>query len=591
MLRSLHLTNFRGFSDHSVDFKDISVIVGMNNAGKSTIVDALRILSITTQRFRSLQFLDPPGWTGLDRGELGISPSLQNIHINFHTIFNHYGDPPGLVAAEFTNGTRLKIFIGPEQIFALIYSPTGRLVVNRWLARDTDIPGIAILPQIGPVQEIEQILSPETVRRNIFSSRFSAQFRNQIYYNRDCYRAFTALVESTWSKVQVADFRDIRNGIQRELYLDVRNDDFTGELFVMGHGLQMWMQTMWFISRFPGQSTLILDEPDVYMHPDLQRKMCKFLFGGRRKYPQVIVTTHSVEIMAEVDAGQILILDRKQNRSIYADNLPSPQIVLDNIGSVHNVYLARLNWSRRFLVVEGGDLRILGVLHRILFPDSDLSLDAVPQMRTGGWGGWGIAVGAQQSISNSSGGTVKCYVIFDSDYHTEQEVQERYEQATKYNMNLHIWRQKEIENYLVNADTICRLIRKRIAQRQRDELAVEQVADRLKKIITEMKDEVQDQIASENHKKLRLDVSTANRLARERIATAVKSRDGLASLVSGKKVISTISAWTNENFNVSFNALAIAKEMYVNDMPDEMKVLLTAIEYGNKINMTTVNVI
>src|SRR5574340_628860 len=159
MLRSLHLNNFRGFSDHRVDFKDISVIVGMNNAGKSTIVDALRILSITTQRFRSLRFMEPPDWTGLRPEMWGIAPSLQNININFRTIFNQYGNPPGLISAEFFNGTRLGIYIGPEQIFALIYTPTGRLVVNGWLARDTDIPGIAILPQIGPVQDSEQVLT------------------------------------------------------------------------------------------------------------------------------------------------------------------------------------------------------------------------------------------------------------------------------------------------------------------------------------------------------------------------------------------------------------------------------------------------
>lgn len=583
MLKELRLRNFRGYVSHCIDFKEISVIVGMNNAGKSTIVDALRLLSITTQRFRGLNYVEPPSWSGLQPEQLGVVPSLQNIRINFNTIFNQYSDPPGLVAAEFVNGAKIEIYIGPNQIFALIFSTNGWPVRNRWLAQDVDIPGIAILPQIGPVQESELILTKQTVHRNILSNRFSAQFRNQVFYNRDCFDAFCTLVESTWPRVQIRDFRFGNGQLGEELFLDIRNEDFTGELFVMGHGLQMWAQTMWFISQFPGESTLILDEPDVYMHPDLQRKMCRYLFKKHRQYPQIIITTHSVEIMSEVEAGQILVLDRRKSKSHYASGLPTPQIVLDSIGSVHNVHLARLNWARRFLITEGEDSKILSILHHTLFEDSELTLDAIPQARTDGWGGWGIAIGAQQSISNNSGNTVKVYVIFDSDYHTEQEIKERYEQAQKYSMNLHIWEQKEIENYLLNPKTIFRLIRKRIAERRKDEVTEKQVSTKLNRVILEMENDVLDQISNENVKKFKSDVSAANKYARDRIEKAKKSKHGLGLLVSGKRVISTMSGWANDNFNVSFRPIAIAREMYIDEVPDEMKTLLTAIEKGDKI--------
>lgn len=583
MLKSLRLQNFRGYIDHHVDFKEVSVIVGMNNAGKSTLVDALRLLSITTQRFRGLNYVEPPNWSRLRPEQLGVIPSMQNININFHTIFNQYSPPPGVVSAEFTNGAKIKIFIGPNQIFALIFGTSGRPVQNRWLAQDIDIPGIAILPQIGPVQDGEVILTRQTVQRNILSNRFSAQFRNQVFYNPDNFNAFRELVESSWPRVQIRDFRCGGGQPGEDLYLDIRNEDFTGELFVMGHGLQMWVQTMWFISRFPGEHTLILDEPDIYMHPDLQRKLCRYLFRKNRQYPQAIITTHSVEIMAEVEAEQILVLDRRKPTSVYANSYPTAQVVLDNIGSVHNVHLARLNWSRRFLVVEGEDSRILSVLHHTMFRESNLTLDAVPQTRTDGWGGWLIAIGAQQTISNNSGGTVKVYVIFDSDYHTEQEIKERYEQANKSHMNLHIWNQKEIENYLLNPSAIFRLIRRRATELVRLDVTEKQVRTQLDNVISEMREDVLDQIANENHKKFKSDVSVANKYARERIEHARQSQYGLASLVSGKKVIAEMSGWANDKFNVSFSPLAIAKEIYVDEIPDEMKRVLAAIETGDRL--------
>jgi AAA15 family ATPase/GTPase len=42
VLKNLRLTDFRGFADHFVPLRDFTVIVGQNNMGKPTIVEALR---------------------------------------------------------------------------------------------------------------------------------------------------------------------------------------------------------------------------------------------------------------------------------------------------------------------------------------------------------------------------------------------------------------------------------------------------------------------------------------------------------------------------------------------------------------------
>ena len=54
---------------------------------------------------------------------------------------------------------------------------------------------------------------------------------------------------------------------------------------------------------------LVLDEPDVYMHPDLQRRLIRFLL---RRDQQVIVATHSIEMMSEVEPGVCLPLATRQ---------------------------------------------------------------------------------------------------------------------------------------------------------------------------------------------------------------------------------------------------------------------------------------
>ena len=114
---------------------------------------------------------------------------------------------------------------------------------------------------------------------------------------------FKALAEETWHGLSIETITEAVTKEGTLLSLPVRDGDFVAEVGWMGHGLQMWLQTIWFLARTSTDSTVVLDEPDVYMHPDLQRKLFRLTRG---RFRQCIVATHSVEIMAEADPGNIL---------------------------------------------------------------------------------------------------------------------------------------------------------------------------------------------------------------------------------------------------------------------------------------------
>src|SRR5262249_46782358 len=154
-------------------------------------------------------------------------------------------------------------------------------------------------------------------------------------------------------------------------------------------------------------------EPDVYMHPDLQRRLIRFL---RRSFPQVIVATHSVEIMAEVEADEILVIDRERRRSRFTSSLPAVQRLIDHVGSVHNIHLAKLWHARKCLLVEGDDLKLLSEFQQTLAGDNLESLTSLPSMSIGGWGGWQHAVGSSLFLHNTGGETITPYCLLDSDY-------------------------------------------------------------------------------------------------------------------------------------------------------------------------------
>src|SRR5690606_28610528 len=111
MLRQLKLANFRGFRTHTLPFRHLAIVVGKNNAGKSTIVEALRLIAVVTARYRNLPYKYPPSWTGLPRRSVGVSPSLKGLGLSFASLFHRYADPPAFVTAEFADGSEVVLYI------------------------------------------------------------------------------------------------------------------------------------------------------------------------------------------------------------------------------------------------------------------------------------------------------------------------------------------------------------------------------------------------------------------------------------------------------------------------------------------------
>lgn len=271
MLDHIELENFRSFAHHTLPLAPLTVIVGQDNAGKSTIVEALRLLSLAIARCTRLPYKEPPAWTGHPKREYGVSPSLRNIEIEFSTLTHQYAEPPSTATVVLSSGVSVTAYIDNAKLFAVLRDPAGQIVKTREAARRLRIPEVAIMPQIGPVQRDESILGPDYVRAALDSPLASLHFRNQLNVLYKRFRDLKRVVEERWPGVQVQRL-DGQGGIQGDsLYLwVVRNRGFVGEAGVMGHGLQMWLQTMWFLTR---ATALIIEVEPVHGSHSAQRNL------------------------------------------------------------------------------------------------------------------------------------------------------------------------------------------------------------------------------------------------------------------------------------------------------------------------------
>jgi len=120
MITLIELENFRGFSKHRIPLREISVIVGRNNSGKSTIIEALRLVSIVVARARHATFVPPPTWLRIPNAGRGISPSLRGYGFEFSNLCHQYSEPD--------------IFLHPDlqrKLYRLVENPKAREIVNR----------------------------------------------------------------------------------------------------------------------------------------------------------------------------------------------------------------------------------------------------------------------------------------------------------------------------------------------------------------------------------------------------------------------------------------------------------------------------
>jgi hypothetical protein len=150
-------------------------------------------------------------------------------------------------------------------------------------------PSLGVIPVLAPIEQEEPALTSEYVRRNFDTHLVSRQFRNQVallaeespsrreFSSR--YDEFLAFTDPWLEELSVEDgARRIGEGnVFLDLYYREPGSIIPKETAWVGDGMQVWVQLLLHLFRRQRNATIILDEPDVYLHADLQRRLVRLL--------------------------------------------------------------------------------------------------------------------------------------------------------------------------------------------------------------------------------------------------------------------------------------------------------------------------
>jgi hypothetical protein len=195
MFRSARFRNFKSLKDFTIGLRQVNVLVGPNNAGKSTILDAFRILSVALgvgfRRNPSLISLASVTLFGWEIPESQLPISLANVHSDYD---------PSETWIEFTsdNGKKLRLTFHENTRCVMtapdIFPRTGS--TSKFKRAFPYV--INSFPTLGPFEGEEDLLSVEYVKRWAGSRRTPRLFRNIWHQQEHLFPAFRALVEATW---------------------------------------------------------------------------------------------------------------------------------------------------------------------------------------------------------------------------------------------------------------------------------------------------------------------------------------------------------------------------------------------------------
>jgi energy-coupling factor transporter ATP-binding protein EcfA2 len=557
----------------------MNILVGPNNCGKSTIIGAFRALVAGVRRARAKIPELVPGPQG---DTYGYRVPEENLPISIENVHTDYADTDTTVTFRISNGNRLHLFFPEDGGCFLLPDSEGKPIRTPSAFRNAFPITIAVVPVLGPVEHEEMILKEETVRQGLATHRASRHFRNYWLYNPEGFKDFANLVSKPWPGMQIEppERVDYRSDQLRMFCIEKR---IPREMYWAGFGFQVWCQLLTHISRVTEDSLLIIDEPEVYLHPDVQRQLLGIL---RDTGPDILIATHSTEIMGEADPSEIVLIDKSKRAGERLQDVDSVQVAMDLIGSVQNITLTQLARTRKLLFVEGiDDFKIIRRFARQLGFIELSSGSGLTPIESEGFSSWERLPSFVWGIEKTFKSSLRIGAIFDHDYWCQEEIHAVCLELAKNLQLAHIHARKEIENYLLVPNVLERAIQKAIADRASriDEaiVALEPVNQILARITKPLKNETQAQYIEKRAKylqKSKRDPATITLETIRLFESKWENIDTRMEIVPGKQVLRQLRDEIQSKYGVSLTDFRIINEFKRNEIPIDLCELIKLLE-------------
>ena len=299
-ISKLRIKNFRSIKDSGdIALTKLFALIGKNNTGKSSILKAIQVL-----------------WDQLETRESDFHKNIPEA-INISIVLeNKKVDPTQTINIDLIvskeNDTKTYFLDGTKTPFTKI-KPL--------------LPELLVIPDIRDPNESTTEGSKGTLLKKILKTASKKQDSQTSYeelveklkglkqeeakeISQLITRKFQNVTEAPYYDISIHPVVEIEKGIKHYSYLgnNIFSDLGKVDILTCGTGLQSMyiltlLEVLADVEKYDDNAILVIEEPEVYLHPEFQRRMFRAL---RRiaENNQVIYSTHSPIMISEVWATE-----------------------------------------------------------------------------------------------------------------------------------------------------------------------------------------------------------------------------------------------------------------------------------------------
>jgi predicted ATPase len=459
MIHKVRLKNFKSIKDEIFELTDFDLLVGANNSGKSTLLQALAIWQYCVDQFRrskrsgnsGIQII-LPNFTALPLPEFAL--------LWKDKIERRYPEVDGKKKQEFilveievfwvnsqNDEKSLNVqlrYQSPQSVYAI---PAQGWSDFKQLEQTKEFPRIVYVPPFSGLEPNEIWYDDANVRKNVGKAQPGSVLRNLLFRVID--RQDKPIRENQeWKEIvkKVNDWFRVElnaplyiKGESIEIEVTYKSGVKDFDIISGGSGFHQILTLLAFFYGYPGITTILFDEPDAHLHVNLQKKILNYFL--QQKKIQFLIATHAEEFIRGVEINSIISLLSGQPKRIQ-----TTEAVVKALSEVDNMVVIKTKQSPYILYIEGeDDERLLSAWASALDKTKLLNKFHCYFLR-------GSSKASMKNHSDSHftalqqiNPQVKRLILFDYDsnisFHPEKD-----------NPVLKEWKRKNIENYLLIPD-------------------------------------------------------------------------------------------------------------------------------------------
>ena len=481
-IERLTLKRFKQLKEFDLDLKDTTVLIGANNSGKSSVLQALHFAVSVAQTAKLVG--EGVKW-GNDKFELSFNPAQLLYSPIADVLSLAYGgqlQEPSTAQIEIqivcSDGTKCAVAVRRGRNRNIGVSLVGRALGERLM--DMDRPFTVYAPGLAGIPKEERYMSPGAVRRVVARGDANLVLRNVLLMlkkveDEDRARRWklvhekklTSISQDGWKGMWTAfqdDMSALFPGIKVEVKFDEARDENIEVFFTRpgkprlpidaaGTSILQASQILAYITLFK-PSVLILDEPDSHLHPNNQRALCNLIteLAAKRGF-RALISTHSRHVLDALrDTASVVWVN--DGKKVDYDSVSTASMLME-IGALDSVDYFTNGHLRCLFATEDSSPESLKALDALL-RSNGFHMGDTEVRPYAGCSKIDSAKVLRSFLADKAPG-VKFALHRDRDYMDEPAAQKFVEKIGAINAHPFLTSHSDVENYFLNAQHLAQL--------------------------------------------------------------------------------------------------------------------------------------